>query len=147
MQSKFPSKSPVWGGDGVEVRLLPVVNVSVWLPDLTQHLYAQSKSILWRYLNWCHTNGVLHQLMPSCEKLESVPMFYQVFDTTLPKPLVFVVFQVSSTSSKENWGWWDLSFFFSFSSLKSQLIATSFPQVNLKFAAMCFICQNKLISI
>ena len=29
-----------------------------------------------------------------------------------------------------NWGWWDLSFFFSLSSLKSQLIATSFPQVS-----------------
>ena len=39
-------KTPVWSGDGVEVGLLPIVNISVRLPDLSKHLNAQSKGIL-----------------------------------------------------------------------------------------------------
>ena len=42
---------PVGSGDGVEVGLLPVVNISIRLPDLPKHLNAQRKSILGKYFS------------------------------------------------------------------------------------------------
>ena len=42
---------PVRSGDGVKVGLLPVVNISIRLPDLPKHLNAQRKSILGKYFS------------------------------------------------------------------------------------------------